>query len=147
MDARRLYPGEGCSSLFTYCTRVLRLSEHAAYARIEAARAVRRFPIVLERLIAGEITLTAIGLLRPHLSDANCGELLDSARHASKREIERLIASIAPRPDAPVVIRRCRCAFEGRETGRTINVDRGADQHRACDWSDTTVSNRSSTGA
>ena len=45
LDARRLYLGEGCSSLFTYCTRVLHLSEHAAYHRIEAARAARRFPI------------------------------------------------------------------------------------------------------
>lgn len=35
-DSRRLYLGEGCSSLFTYCTQVLRLSEHAAYGRIEA---------------------------------------------------------------------------------------------------------------
>jgi hypothetical protein len=39
VDARRLYRGEGGSSLFTYCTQVLRLSEHAAYHRIEAARA------------------------------------------------------------------------------------------------------------
>ncbi|HEU4890314.1 MAG TPA: hypothetical protein VFT47_02115 [Vicinamibacterales bacterium] len=38
MDARRLYLGEGCSSLFTYCTQLLHLSEHAAYGRIEAAR-------------------------------------------------------------------------------------------------------------
>ena len=43
-DARRLYLGAGCSSLFTYCTRVLRLSESAAYVRIEAARLARRFP-------------------------------------------------------------------------------------------------------
>src|SRR5262245_40476433 len=35
MDARRLYLGEGCSSLFTYCTQVLHLSDHAAYGRIE----------------------------------------------------------------------------------------------------------------
>jgi hypothetical protein len=48
LDARRLYLDEGCSSLFTYCTQILRLSEHAAYGRIEAARCVRRFPIVLE---------------------------------------------------------------------------------------------------
>jgi hypothetical protein len=51
MDARRLYLGEGCSSLFTYCTQVLHLSEHAAYARIEAARAARRFPQVLDALV------------------------------------------------------------------------------------------------
>ena len=50
LDARRLYLGQGCSSLFTYCTQVLRLSEHAAYGRIEAARAARRFPVVVELL-------------------------------------------------------------------------------------------------
>jgi len=42
LDARRLYLGQGCSSMFTYCTQVLRLSEHAAFNRIEAARAARR---------------------------------------------------------------------------------------------------------
>jgi hypothetical protein len=106
MDARRLYLGEGSSSLFTYCTQVLHLSEHAAYGRIEAARAVRRFPLILERLESGEVTLTAVSLLRPHLTEANCGDLLDAARHRSKREVERLVAAIAPRPDAPMVVRK-----------------------------------------
>ena len=50
LDARRLYLGEGCSSLFTYCTQVLHMSEHAAYGRIEAARAGRRFPMILDLL-------------------------------------------------------------------------------------------------
>jgi hypothetical protein len=58
LDSRRLYLGEGCSSLFTYCTQVLHLSEHAAYGRIEAARRARRLPIVLEMLAEGAITLT-----------------------------------------------------------------------------------------
>jgi hypothetical protein len=48
VDARRLYLGQGCSSLFTYCTQVLHLSQHAAYVRIEAARCARTFPVVLE---------------------------------------------------------------------------------------------------
>lgn len=52
LDARRLYLGEGCSSLFTCCTQVLHLSEHAAYGRIEAARAARKWPVVQE-LLAG----------------------------------------------------------------------------------------------
>ena len=64
MDARKLYLGEGCSSLFTYCTQVLHFSEHAAYGRIEAARAARRFPAILDGLVDGRLTLTAIGLLR-----------------------------------------------------------------------------------
>src|SRR5687768_4238449 len=67
LDARRLYLGEGCASLFAYCTQVLHLSEHAAYHRIEAARAARRFPVILERLVDGTVNLTAIGLLAPLL--------------------------------------------------------------------------------
>ncbi len=47
LDRRRLYLAEGYSSLFKYCTEVLHLSEHATYNRIEAARAVRRFPVLL----------------------------------------------------------------------------------------------------
>jgi hypothetical protein len=106
VDARRLYLGEGCSSLFTYCTQVLHLSEHAAYGRIEAARAARRYSQILELLAEGAITLTAIGLLAPHLTTANHAELLKSARHKSKREIEHLIAQILPQPDVPSSIRR-----------------------------------------
>src|SRR4030095_1858236 len=68
MDARRLYLGEGCSSLFTYCTQVLHLSEHAAYGRIEAARAAREWPGILELLADGALHLTAIGLVAPHLT-------------------------------------------------------------------------------
>lgn len=106
MDTRRLYLGEGCRSLFAYCTQVLHLSEHAAYARIEAARAVRRFPVILERLRAGEITLTAIGLLRPHLTEANHLEVLDAARFKLKRDVEELVASLAPKLDAPTMVRK-----------------------------------------
>jgi hypothetical protein len=106
MDARRLYLGEGCRSLFAYCTQVLHLSEHAAYARIEAARAVRRFPVILERLSGGELTLTAIGLLRPHLTEANHPKILDWARFKSKRDVEEFIASLAPKPDAPTMVRK-----------------------------------------
>jgi hypothetical protein len=106
VDARKLYLGQGCSSLFTYCTQVLRLSEHAAYGRIEAARAARQYPLVLERLVSGELTLTAVGLLRQHLTSENHREVLDAARHKSKREIELLVARLAPQPPVPSSIRR-----------------------------------------
>ena len=106
VDSRRLYLGEGCSSLFAYCTQVLRLSEHAAYHRIEAARAARRFPVILELVADGSVTLTTVAMLRPHLTVENRDELLGEARHKTKREVEHLIAGLAPRPDAATVIRR-----------------------------------------
>jgi hypothetical protein len=106
LDARRLYLGQGCSSLFTYCTEVLRLSESAAYHRIEAARAIRLFPLIGERLRDGSMTLTTVALLRPHLTLKNHGRLIDEARHKSKREVEQQIARLAPKPDVPTLIRR-----------------------------------------
>jgi hypothetical protein len=106
VDARRLYLGEGCSSLFTYCTDVLHLSEHAAYGRIEAARLVRRLPDVLGALRSGDATLTTICLIGPHLTLSTCNELLAAVRHKSKREVERLVASLAPKPDVPASVRK-----------------------------------------
>ena len=67
IDTRRLYLGEGCASMFSYCTQVLHLAEGAAYNRIEAARAARSYPLILELFEPGAITLTAVRLLAPHL--------------------------------------------------------------------------------
>jgi hypothetical protein len=106
LDARRLYLREGCSSLFTYCTHVLHLSEHAAYGRIEAARAARRFPTILELLAGGALTLTAVGLLAPHLTPENHREVLESARSKSKRDVEVLVATLRPRPDVAATVRK-----------------------------------------
>jgi 5-methylcytosine-specific restriction endonuclease McrA len=106
LDERRLYLGEGCSSLFAYCTLVLHLSEGAAYSRIQAARAARRFPVVLEKLADGRLNLTTVRLLAPHLTEVNHIELLASAVHKSKRDVEDLVAELRPRPDAKALIRR-----------------------------------------
>jgi hypothetical protein len=106
LDSRELYLAAGCASLFTYCTQVLRLSEHAAYGRIEAARAAHRYPLVLELLAAGEITLTTITLLAAHLTAGNHLELLESARCKSRREVERLVATLQPRASLSSSIRR-----------------------------------------
>ena len=106
VDARRLYLSEGCSSLFSYCTTVLRFSEHEAYHRIEAARAARQFPVILDEIRDGSLTLTAVTLLRPHLTSDNSEALIAAARHKTRREIEHQMASLAPKPDAISMIRR-----------------------------------------
>jgi hypothetical protein len=106
LDARRLYLGEGCSSLLSYCTHVLHLSEHAAYGRIEAARATRRHPVILDMLAAGLVNLTTVCLLAPHLTVENHVVVLNSARHKSKREVEHLVASLRPQPAVPSVVRK-----------------------------------------
>ena len=106
LDARRLYLREGFSSLFAYCTHALHLSEDAAYNRIRAARAAAKWPIVLEMIANGSVTLTAVRLLSDALTDANHLELLGAARHKSKREVEEMIAALRPRPAVTPSIRK-----------------------------------------
>jgi hypothetical protein len=112
VDARKIYLGEGCSSLFVYCTRCLHLSEPAAYSRITAARASRRFPTLLTRLASGELTLTAITILAAHLTEENHEALIEAAGNASKRDIERLIAALYSQPDIPSSVRRLRASVQ-----------------------------------
>lgn len=106
MDARRLYLGEGCSSLFTYCTQVLHLSEHAAYGRIEAARAARKFPAILEAVASGALHLTAVNLIAPHLTADNVLRVIAAATHMTKRDVEELVAALRPRPPIPSSVRK-----------------------------------------
>jgi hypothetical protein len=126
----RLYLGEGCSSLFTYCMQMLHLSEHAAYARIEAARAARRFPIILSLLTDGAVTLTTIGLLSSHLNDDNCQELLERARHKSRREVEAIVAVHRPRPALPSTIRKLPAPTTAPARGEIVRALIDADRHQ-----------------
>ena len=74
---RRIHHQAGCASLFTYCTRVLRLSEHEAYDRMTAAKVVRKYPAALALLVAGRVNLTTVRLLAPHLTRENHDERKD----------------------------------------------------------------------
>jgi hypothetical protein len=106
VDRRRLYLREACPSMHVYATMRLHLSDAEAYLRITAARLSRRFPAVLDRLADGRVHLSAIARLAPHMRDDNVDTLLARAAHRSKREIELLVAELAPRPDVPSRIRR-----------------------------------------
>jgi hypothetical protein len=106
IDARRLYLGEGCTSLFAYCTRILHLSEDAAYGRIEVARAARKFPVILDLLADGAATLTAVSRVARHITTENHTQVLESIRHKSKRDVLELVASLHPQPDVPAVVRK-----------------------------------------
>jgi hypothetical protein len=106
VDARRLYVLQATPSMFVYCTERLHLSEAEACLRISAGRASRQHPALLEMLADGRLHLAAIAKLAPYLTPENRDELLRRATHKSKREVEELIAEIAPRPDVPGVIRK-----------------------------------------
>ena len=106
VDARRLYAREGSPSMYQYCIDVLHLSESEAYRRIAAARLSRSYPVILEMLEDGRLHLAGISVLSKHLTDANYEDVLARATHKTKREIEILVAELAPKPDVPPTIRK-----------------------------------------
>ena len=106
LDARKLYLGQGFASLFTYAVAALGFSEGSAYKRVYAARTARRFPVIFELVHKGEIHLSAVTLLAPHLTAENHRELLAAAAHQSKRDLAQLIATRFPSPDVPTLLRK-----------------------------------------
>ena len=94
-----LYAARGYGSLFAYCTGALRLSEDSASNRIAAVRICLRFPVVLEGLASGSLTLSSIRMLGPQLTAENHERVLARAGRRSCEEIKLLVAELAPRPD------------------------------------------------
>jgi hypothetical protein len=92
------------ATLWAYCVYELRLSEDEAQRRCRAARVARQFPVIFGMLADASIHLTGILLLGPHLTPENHVELLARARYRTKREIEKLVAEVAPHADAPALI-------------------------------------------
>jgi hypothetical protein len=101
-----LYAAQGYGSLFGYCTQALRFSEDATCNRIAAARACRRFPVILELLASGKMSLTSVRLLGGTLTAENHEAVLARASDRSCREIDALVAELAPRPDVPSSVRK-----------------------------------------
>jgi hypothetical protein len=57
-------------------------------------------------LADGRLHLSGAGLIAPHLTSENRASVLARAAHRSKRQIEELVAELAPRPEVPATIRK-----------------------------------------
>jgi hypothetical protein len=101
VEARGIHRIRACSSLYTYCIYELRCSEDEAYRRVAAARLVRRFPALLDAIAAGELHLTGLLMLGPHLTEQNISQVLLRAKHRTKKEIARLVRVLDPLPEVP----------------------------------------------
>jgi hypothetical protein len=106
LELRKLHCSEGPGSLFRYCTEILRFSEAAACNRIKTARAARKFPVILDLLADGSVNLTTVRLLAPHLRPENHRAILAEATGMTRRQVDKLVARLAPQPDVPPSIRK-----------------------------------------
>ncbi len=105
IEERRLHLRLGYSSLFDYCQRALGLSEDEAYRRMTVARLASKWPAIVDGLADGSLHLSGVALLKSHLRVDNCGELLEMARGASRRQLERRLAARFPQSDSAEFLR------------------------------------------
>jgi 5-methylcytosine-specific restriction endonuclease McrA len=106
IDRRQLWAKLGYSSLFDFCVRRFHMSEAVAGKRIASARAARRFPVIFEMVARGQLHLSGVQRLAAHLNPDNHERVLATAKHRSTREIEKLGAELAPKPDVASSLRK-----------------------------------------
>jgi 5-methylcytosine-specific restriction endonuclease McrA len=92
IDERKLYLLEAYTSFRAFCVSELRCSRQKGYKWIQVARAVGKFPALLEAIADGRLTRTGVIILAPHLDEANSVELIAAASGKAATEIERLLA-------------------------------------------------------
>ena len=147
IDRRKLYLEHAYPSMFAFCTKRFRMSEAVAFKRIRAGRAACRFPCILGMVRRGELHLSGVHQLSGHLTEENHRELLRRARYRSMREIEVLIAEVAPKRDAVSMIRALpgrRAEGAGGTTRERAEVCGGATHLRADPRDDAAVPARNS---
>jgi len=118
IDERKLWAKHACSSMFAFCVERFHMSESMTAKRLWAARTARRFPAILPMVARGELHLSAIAKIAKHLTDDNHRAVLLRARHKTSRELDFLVAELAPRPDVPSRIRAL-----ARSTGSIVGSE------------------------
>ena len=103
---RKGYEKLGHKNLWNYCRKKLGLAEATTFRRIHAAVLLRKYPIVEAYLRDGRLCMTRLVKLEKILTPVNARQLFDRASGASKREIEELVAELAPRPIPKPLLRK-----------------------------------------
>lgn len=104
VNTRRLWADEGYQSIYDFCVRGLNMSEGVALKRIQAAKAAQSFPTILGLVADGDLHLSAVCMLAPHLTPENATGLLQAATRKTKSGVAMVLATWFPRPDVPTSV-------------------------------------------
>lgn len=106
VEARDIHTAKGYDSLFAFCVRRLKMSHGEAAVRIKVARMYRAHQQIMPPLLRGKVHLTSLYMLRKHMNEDNCDELLKNIKGMTTREVEAYVATHFPRPGIPASIRK-----------------------------------------
>ena len=84
LEQRMIHLELGFSSAFAYCVQALGMSEGAAGRRLTGARVCRRFPEAFALVACGDLHLSALCELGPHLNAENGSQLFQACRRKTR---------------------------------------------------------------
>lgn len=105
LDRRNVPVDRGYSSTFDYCVRCLKLSEDESYRRITAARAAVVRPELLSALADGQLSLSAVARISPHVRRPDALEIISRAEGKTKRQIDEMLAPLGLMPEKRDMVR------------------------------------------
>ena len=112
-------------SLNKYCEERLGYPEDGAFKRARVAKLALQFPRAVDELRSGEIHLTGLLQLAPHLTGDNADALFTEARGKPRREIALILARRFPRPDVPPRIQTLGASPSGNGAGAHPGIPSG----------------------
>ena len=84
----------GYNSVYKFCVEGLGLEPGQAYLRMQVSGVCKKFPIILEKLALGELSLSGAAKLCPVIKEENLSEILGKCVGKSVREIEEFVVTI-----------------------------------------------------
>ena len=97
MDRTKAFYHLGFSSLFSYVTDRLKLSEAVAYNFINVARKSHEVPELKQEIARGKITVSKAKKITPVITQANKTQWLDMAKTISLKKLEKKVAMASPK--------------------------------------------------
>ncbi len=109
VERRRLFAKVGCSSLFDYCVRALKMTEAQAGRRVAASRALREFPEIESKINSGSLSLSAISQAQVFfrnetkaempLDNVDRRDILQQLENKTTRQAEKFLLARSSRPE------------------------------------------------
>ena len=114
IERRQTFVEEGFSTIWDYLRRVHGQSDTMIHYRVSCARAVNRFPHVVDFLRDDRLCMTTLAELMKVMNESNCDALLAEALGKSKRDAEKIVAREKPKPVPKDVMRSVESTFPGK---------------------------------
>jgi hypothetical protein len=102
IQRRKAFLERGCSSLFLYCTKILKYSGAEAHHRIYAMKLTRKNPVAKNKIAEGELSLTNASKVGAHIeknkikNPDEIAALVDLVCGKSTREAEVILFDLLP---------------------------------------------------